>query len=226
MCARFTLRRRLNLVVKELAEMLPVGLFDFDQEPRYNIAPTQHVAAVRASPDAGQNELVPLKWGLIPSWSKDPKIATSLINARGETVAEKPSFRSAFKKRRCLILTDGYYEWTGAKGKKQPWLFHYGNDHSFAFAGLWEHWKPADGDPVETCTLITTAANEMASKYHDRMPVIIDPDDYSRWLDPKAVGADLQPLLESRPVKGIEVSAANPVLNNPRHEGPDCVLVP
>ena len=104
--------------------MLPVGLFDFDPEPAFNIAPTQKVAAVRATADAGKNELVPLKWGLIPSWAKDPKIASSLINARAETVAEKPSFRSAFKRRRCLILADGYYEWTGKPGKKQPWHFH------------------------------------------------------------------------------------------------------
>jgi putative SOS response-associated peptidase YedK len=107
MCARFTLRRRLNLVMKELAEMLPVGLFDWDPPPRYNIAPTQQVAAVRATADAGARELVALKWGLIPSWSKDPKIASSLINAHGETVATKPSFRSAFERRRCLILADG-----------------------------------------------------------------------------------------------------------------------
>jgi putative SOS response-associated peptidase YedK len=226
MCARFTLRRRLNLVIKELAEMMPVGLFDFDPEPRYNIAPTQQVAAVRATADAGQRELVPLKWGLIPSWAKDPKIASSLINARAETVATKPAFRSAFKRRRCLILADGFYEWTGKPGKKQPWLFHYGNDRPFAFAGLWEHWKPPEGEPIESCTIVTTAANEFASKYHDRMPVIIDGGDYTRWLDPAADTADLLPLLDTRPVEGIEVAAANPAMNNPRHEGPDCIVAP
>jgi putative SOS response-associated peptidase YedK len=124
MCTRFTLRRRLNLVMQELADTLPVGLFDFDPDPAFNISPTQKLAAVRATADAGQNELVPLKWGLIPSWSKDPKIATRSINARAETVAEKPAYRSALKKRRCLILADGYYEWTGKPGSKQPWHFH------------------------------------------------------------------------------------------------------
>jgi putative SOS response-associated peptidase YedK len=225
MCARFTLRRRLNLVMKELAEMLPVGLFDFDPEPAYNIAPTQKVAAVRATADAGKNELVPLKWGLIPSWAKDPKIASSLINARAETVAEKPSFRSAFKRRRCLILADGYYEWTGKTGKKQPWHFHLPGDKPFAFAGLWEHWRPPEGDPVETCVIVTTAANEVASKYHDRMPVIVDAGDYARWLDPAANSADLIPLLESHTVDGLEVAAANPLVNNPRNQGPE-LLVP
>jgi hypothetical protein len=132
MCARFTLRRPLSLVVKELADTLSVGLFDFDPPPRYNIAPTQLLAAVRATADAGRSELVPLKWGLIPSWSKDPKIGSSLLNARAETVAEKPAFRAAFKRRRCLILADGYYEWTGKPGKKQPWHFHLPGDRPFA----------------------------------------------------------------------------------------------
>ncbi len=147
--------------------MLPVGLFDFDPDPAFNIAPTQKVAAVRSIADAGKNELLPLKWGLIPSWAMDPNIASSLINARGVTVATKPSFRSAFKRRRCLILADGFYEWTGKPGQKQSWFFHYGNDRPFAFAGLWEHWNPPEGEPVETRVIVTTAANEVASKYHD-----------------------------------------------------------
>jgi putative SOS response-associated peptidase YedK len=184
MCARFTLRRRLNLVMKELAKMLPVGLFDWDPEPRYNIAPTQQVAAVRITADAGKYELVPLRWGLIPSWAKDPKIASSLINARAETVADKPAFRAAFKRRRCLILADGYYEWTGKPGKKQPWHCRFPSDAAFAFAGLWECRKPPQGERVATCTIVTTAANEFSSKCHDRMPVILDAANYGRWLDP------------------------------------------
>jgi putative SOS response-associated peptidase YedK len=159
---------------------------------------------------------------LIPSWAKDKKIALSLINARAETVAEKPAFRAALK-RRCLILADGYYEWTGKPGKKQPWHFHLHGDKPFAFAGLWEHWRPEEGDPVETCTIITTEANEFNSRYHDRMPVIIDPPDYHRWLDVTAQADDVLPMLQSRPVEGIEVAAVNPVVNNSRHEGPDCL---
>jgi putative SOS response-associated peptidase YedK len=182
------------------------------------------VAAVRASPDAGRRELVPLKWGLIPSWAKDPKIATQCLNARAETVAEKPAFRSAFKKRRCLILADGYYEWTGPKGKKQPWHFHLHNRAPFAFAGLWEHWRPPEGDPVETCTIITTDANELAAKYHDRMPIILHTADYSRWLDPANQSVDdLTPLLVPYPTEEMEVAAASTRVNSPKNEGPDCL---
>jgi putative SOS response-associated peptidase YedK len=208
--------------MKELADTLPVSLFDFNAEPAFNISPTQKLAAVRATPDAGKNELVPLKWGLIPSWSKDPKIATSCINARAETIAEKPAYRSAFKKRRCLILADGYYEWTGKPGKKQPWHFHLHGDKPFAFAGLWESWKqPETGDPLETCAIVTTAANELAAKYHDRMPVIIDCGDYARWLDATSSADALLPMLESRTIADLEVSAANPLVNNPRNQGPE-----
>jgi putative SOS response-associated peptidase YedK len=221
MCARFTLRRSLNLVVKELADTLDVGLFDWDPGPAYNICPTQKVTAVRPTADAGRFELVPLKWGLIPSWSKDAKLATSCINARAETVATKPAFRSAFKRRRCLVLTDGWYEWTGKPGHKQPWHFRFPNDRAFAFAGLWEHWNPPEGEPVETCTIVTTAANEFSAKYHDRTPVILDPGDYRRWLDVATPTDRLLLLLDSRPVDGLEVHAANPLVNNPRNQGPE-----
>jgi putative SOS response-associated peptidase YedK len=179
------------------------------------------VVAVRATADAGKNELIPLKWGLIPSWSKDPKIATSCINCRAETIAEKPAYRSAFKKRRCLILADGYYEWTGKPGKKQPWHFHLHGDKPFAFAGLWECWKPPEGDPVETCVPVTTSANEFCCKYHDRMPVIVDAGDYGRWLDPTSSADVLLPLLASRSLDDMTVAAANPLVNNPRNHGPN-----
>jgi putative SOS response-associated peptidase YedK len=225
MCARYTLTRRLNLLVQEMAElMLDEGApADYNQPPRYNISPTHQVAAVRPAADAGRRELVPLRWGLIPSWSKDPKIAASCINARAETVAEKPAFRSAFRRRRCLVLADGYYDWTGKPGKKQPWHFHLAGGRPFAFAGLWEHWRPPDGEPVESCSIVTTAANELAAKYHDRMPVILDPADYGRWLDPTAQPDALLPLLESRPVEGLEVAAANPIVNSPKNDGPECL---
>ena len=200
----------------------PAGLFDFDPEPAYNLAPTQKVAAVLAPADPGKNELVPLKWGLIPSWSKDPKIATICINCRAEAIAVKPAFRSAFKRRRCLSLADGFFEWTGKPGKKQPCHLHlHGDEKPFDFAGLWEHWKPPDGDPVETCVIVTAAANEFSAKYHDRMPVIVDGADYGRWLDPSTAAADLMPLLAMRPVEGMEVAAANPLVNNPRNQGPE-----
>jgi putative SOS response-associated peptidase YedK len=119
-----------------------------------------------------------------------------------------------------LILADGYYEWTGKPGSKQPWHFHLHGDKPFAFAGLWECWKQPDGEPLETGVIVTTAANEVAAKYHDRMPVIIDCGDYARWLDPTSSADALRPLLESRAVEGLEVAAANPLVNNPRNQGP------
>jgi putative SOS response-associated peptidase YedK len=202
------------------------GLFDDDPDPAYNISPTQKVAAVRTTADAGRHEIVSLKWGLIPSWSKDPKIATSCINVRAETVAEKPAYRSAFKRRRCLVLADSYYEWSGKPGSKQPWHFHLYGDEPFAFAGLWECWKPSEGDAIETCVIVTTAAREFSAKYHDRMPVIVDRADYARWLDPTSPADKLLPLLESRTVDALEVAAANPMVNNPRNQGPELLVTP
>jgi putative SOS response-associated peptidase YedK len=228
MCARFNLRRRLNLLIQEMAElMLDEGvLYDWDPPPRYNIAPTQLVAAVRAGADAGRRELAPLKWGLIPSWAKDPKIAASCINARAESVAEKPAYRAAFKRRRCLILADGYYEWTGKAREKQPWHFRLRDDAAFAFAGLWECWRPPAGEPVETCAIVTTDANELAKLYHDRMPVILHPADYARWLDPEYQRVEeLAPLLRPYPAELMVAEPVSTLVNNPRNDSPDCVRV-
>jgi putative SOS response-associated peptidase YedK len=202
MCARFTLRRPLNVVMKELADSLPVGLFDYDPKPAYNIAPTQKVAAVRATADVGRNELVPLKWGLSRvSW----KLSCAVL--RGGTGGNTGP------------LLD-----TGKPGKKQPWHFHLHGDKPFAFAGLWECWKPPEGEPVKTCVIVTTAANELAAKYHDRMPVIVDSGDYARWLDPSSPADKLAPLLECRFVGDLEVAAANPLVNNPRNQGPQLLI--
>jgi putative SOS response-associated peptidase YedK len=158
--------------------------------------PTQLVPAVRAGEDKGR-EFVMLKWGLIPSWAKDATIANSLINARGETVATKPSFLLAFRKRRCLVVADGFYEWdkfgATAKGaKKQPWHFHLKTREPFGIAALWEWWRnPADhADERETCTLVTTEANELLAPVHDRMPVILHRKDFDRWLDPEYQNAE------------------------------------
>ncbi len=148
--------------------------------PRYNIAPTQAVAVV---PNTAPRHLEVMRWGLIPSWAKDPKIGSSLINARGETVAEKPSFRSAFKRRRCLILADGFYEWKKeAGGGKTPYFIQMADERPFAFAGLWEVWRPADGSELPTCTIVTTTPNSVMAQLHDRMPVILAPEQYDIWL--------------------------------------------
>ncbi|MEC4985191.1 MAG: SOS response-associated peptidase [Oscillatoria sp. PMC 1068.18] len=190
-------------------------------EPRYNIAPTQPVSTVRL---AGERQFIMLHWGLIPFWAKDAKIGAKLINARAETVAEKPSFRSAFKQRRCLIVADGFYEWQQQNNQKQPFYIRMKDEQPFAFAGLWEQWQKSEEETIETCTLLTTEANEMMSDIHKRMPVILAREDYDLWLDTKVKETrKLQPLLKPY---NSEVMTAYPVstqVNNPRHDTPECI---
>ena len=185
MCGRFTLRTPLTVLSEQfLFDLGPHKLADF--APRYNIAPTQPVPVVRHAPSSGAMELAMLHWGLVPSWAKDPKIAAKLINARCETAAEKSSFKTAFARRRCLILADGFYEWKMDGKRKIPHLFELPASRPFAFAGLWETWRGPDRSsptPLESCTILTTAANSICSALHDRMPVIVDPADYKTWLD-------------------------------------------
>lgn len=223
MCGRYTLYANLNRILTDFAaELRP----EYNYTPRYNIAPTQEVLAVRRRADSSaRRELVPLRWGLIPTWAKDEKIAYSTINARSETVAEKPAFRTAFKKRRCLIVADGYYEWkvTGPKSK-QPYRIHLPDDQPFGMAGLWEHWE-RDGKTIESCTIIVTSANPKLAAIHDRMPVILHPDAYDRWLDPEFEGREqlealLQPLLASE-TEAYPVSTA---VGNVRNQGPELAV--
>jgi len=228
MCGRFTLRTPAN-VLSERFRLAAVPAL----EPRYNIAPTQPVAAVRQAESGGDWRLVTLDWGLVPFWAKEKSIGSRMINARGETVAEKPAFRAAFKRRRCLILTDGYYEWKKATDGKQPYFIHRPDDEPFAFAGLWESWRPKDSDsgnapgeepaPLESCTIITTDSGPVTADIHDRMPVILPAESYDLWLDPEFQNAKpLQELLVPRD----EQLCAEPVsrrVNNPQHEGPDCL---
>ena len=151
-------------------------------EPRYNIAPTQDIAAIRNAAEAGR-ELVLLRWGLLPFWAKDPSIGNRMINARAETVAEKPSFRAAYKHRRCLVLADGFYEWKLENGTKTPYFISLASSEPFAFAGLWENWQDKEsGASIQSTALITTSANEFMSAVHDRMPIILLPHTADRWL--------------------------------------------
>ena len=164
------------------------------------------------------------RWGLIPSWAKDISIGAKLINARAETLQEKPSFRESFKRRRCLIVADGFYEWKKQAGKKQPFYFRLENTEPFAFAGLWDRWHSPDGDVLETCTIITTEANQLAATVHDRMPVILSPDSYDRWLDPKhQTSANLESLLRPYPTTEMTAYLVSPSVNSPTHDQPDCV---
>ncbi len=189
-------------------------------EPRYNIAPTQYVAAIRSS-DSGSRELVMLRWGLVPFWAKDPSIGNRMINARAETVAEKPSYRAAYRKRRCLVLADGFYEWHKEDGGKVPYFISPANNTPFAFAALWEHWQSKDSDEsLQSTTLITTSANDYMSRLHHRMPVVLEPSTADRWLAGDndliaQVSAD-SPGLQSWPV--------DKRVNNARNEGEQLVI--
>lgn len=218
MCGRYSLSQASDVIAAtfDLADVPSVG-------PRYNIAPTQPVAVVRAD-QAIDREFTYLHWGLIPSWSKDPAIGARLINARSETVAEKPSFRAAFKRRRCLLVADGFYEWQRTPDGKQPYYFHLDAHQPFGFAGLWEHWETGAGDVIESCTILTTVANAVLDPVHDRMPVILHPQDYDLWLDPQMQQTDrLQPLLQPYAAAAMKSYPVSAKVNNPRNDAADCI---
>jgi putative SOS response-associated peptidase YedK len=218
MCARFTLRTA-GKVLAEVFQLPEVPELPF----RHNIAPTQPVAAIRSAARPGQRELVRLRWGLIPSWAEDKKIGARLINARAETAAEKPAFRSAFRHRRCLLPADGFYEWQRRDGKKQPFYLRLREDRPFAFAGLWETWTSPEGEVIESATVLTTEANDTVRPVHDRMPVILAPADYERWLDPAVQKPDvLQPLLRPYPAVELVAYPVSTWVNDPKHDDPRC----
>jgi putative SOS response-associated peptidase YedK len=177
MCGRYTLHTSRERLLEHFQLQSRLELV-----PRFNIAPSQAVPAVRQGEE--QRELVMLRWGLIPAWAKEEKSGYRMINARAETVASKPAFRSALRYRRCLLPADGFYEWRAGPRGKQPYYIRLREGDVFAFAGLWEHWEGPDGKVIESCTIIVTNANEVLRPVHDRMPVILDPADYHRWLDP------------------------------------------
>jgi putative SOS response-associated peptidase YedK len=183
--------------------------------PNFNVAPTHQVPVVRDYD--GKREGVLMRWGLIPSWAKDKKMAQ--INARGDTIATKPMFRAAFKKRRCLIVADGYYEWKKVGKEKQPFLYR--TKTPFAFAGLWEYW---DEEKITSCTIITTDANELASQVHDRMPVLLGPESWEPWLDPAVEPAALQSLLVPFPPGKMEAFAVSPSVNSVKNNGPELIV--
>ena len=232
MCGRFTLSAN----AQRLADFFP--LFEIPSAPpRYNIAPTQTVLAV-AQGENDQPRASLLRWGLIPSWAKDKKISASLINARADTVATKPAFRAAFKRRRCLILADGFYEWrknvgptfnSGDSGRskagptKQPFHIRMTDNAPFAFAGVWEHWS-GEEPAIDSCSIITTAANDVLRPLHDRMPVILSPKDYGRWLDPKISDPGvLQEMLQPYPCEPMIAVPVGLYVNNARNEGAECL---
>ncbi|OHB80267.1 MAG: hypothetical protein A2W31_16010 [Planctomycetes bacterium RBG_16_64_10] len=223
MCGRFTLRTPMPVLIEHfgLGRSPPLP-------PQFNIAPTQQVAVVRQPAGPGSRELAMLRWGLIPSWAKDPAIGNRMINARGETVAEKPSFRAALRHHRCLIAADGFYEWHRIGRSKQPYFIHRTDDGPMAFAGLWDSWRAPAPQPMEleTCTIITTQANELMQAIHDRMPVIVPPEQYALWLDPQVGNpAVLTPVLAPCPSHGLRADPVSTYVNSPRHDGPRCIEI-
>jgi putative SOS response-associated peptidase YedK len=221
MCGRFTQTRSWP----ELVELyrLADGLAPLNVQARYNIAPTQNVPVVRRRTGSEERDSAMLRWGLIPSWAKDMDIGARMINARAETVHEKPSFRRAFQKRRCLIVADGFYEWRKQpRGPKQPYFITAADDRPIAFAGLWEAWNAPGGDIVESCAIITTEANDLLRPIHDRMPVILTPEAFDRWLETRLSAEDARAMLA--PFEGdMTAYPVSPRVNNVRNDDPRCV---
>ncbi|MBI4551007.1 MAG: SOS response-associated peptidase [Candidatus Latescibacteria bacterium] len=219
MCGRYTLATDRTT----LSETFPQLTLPDVLPPRYNIAPSQEVAVVA---NTGERVLASFRWGLIPSWAKDPGIGHKMINARAESLAEKPSFRTAYQRRRCLILADGFYEWAQQPGSKTkiPVYIRLRSGRPFGFAGLWEVWRPADGPPVFSCTIITTTPNELMERIHHRMPVIVKPDAYEQWLDPHEQPPErLDGLLVPYPAAEMIAYPVSSLVNNPKMDSPACI---
>lgn len=214
MCGRYTLASN----TQKLAEAFARFEVPADLPPRYNVAPSQPVAVVANN---GQHKVEFFQWGLIPSWAKDSKIGNQMINARAETLAEKASFKNAYKRRRCLILADGFYEWKKEDDKtKIPMYIRLVSGDPFAFAGLWESWQTAE-DFILSCTIITTAPNELMAQVHNRMPLILPPDAYERWLDPAERKPDeLNDLLKPYPAELMTAYPVSRLVNSPKNDSP------
>jgi len=219
MCGRYSLTKESEEVAK---------LFDLPEDPRlaprYNIAPAQPVGAVIEDAELGQCQWRLLHWGLIPGWAKDTTIGNRMINARSETAAGKPAFRSAMKYRRCLLAADGFYEWKKAGQGKQPYYIRMADEGLFALAGLWEHWQGEHGEEIESCAILTTEPNALMREIHNRMPVILEPDDHAAWLDPQMQDASaVQHLLRPLHAERMVAQPIGKYVNNPRNEGPRCI---
>ncbi len=219
MCGRFTLFDS----VASVAEGFGLAEVPF-LSPRYNIAPSQEVAAVRIPAEGRAREFALLRWGLVPSWAKDPSLGDRMINARSETAAEKPAFRSAIRRRRCLVPASGFYEWKRTNGRKQPYFIRMRAGKVFAFAGLWESWKEPGGAAVESCALLTTSPNDLLRPIHDRMPVIVSPRDYDLWLSPEIQDPrELAFLFRPYPLEEMDAFPVGTAVNNPKTDAPGLI---
>ena len=221
MCGRFTLRASASVVAEQFA------LFELPPfTARFNIAPTQPVPIVRlrSGQQEPQREFVWLQWGLIPGWAESPALGSRLINARAESAAEKPAFRTAVRQRRCLVVADGFYEWQAVDGAKRPYFFHFRDDRPFAFAGMWEAWEGPDHSMLETCAIITTEPSELMRPIHNRMPVILPPEAYAAWLNPAIhEPRRLASLLVPYSGNDLQACAVSSFVNSPGHDSPQCI---
>ena len=220
MCGRFAFYSPREAITDIFGVEFPLEL-----EPRFNISPTQYVVALRHPENETRGsafEPVLLRWGLIPSWAKDPRIGNRMINARAETVESKPSFRAAFKRRRCVVLADGFFEWRPSDRGKIPYFISMKSRQPFAMAGLWESWRGSDS-PIESCAIITTAANGVMTALHDRMPVILSADGASRWVDVNNSGQALQSLISPEDNDSLQYWEVSRSVNNSRNSGPELI---
>lgn len=217
MCGRFVCKSNEEEIGEEF-EVEP-GDFSLSLEPRYNIAPGQQAAAVLFD---GRRKVEGLQWGLIPFWAKDPKIGYKMINARAETLAEKHSFRNSLRKKRCLVVADGFYEWRKDGAKKTPMYVRLKGGRPFGFAGLYDDWKSPEGKAVRTFTIVTTPPNKLISPIHDRMPVILPKEAYAAWLGQEGPGEVLN-LLRPFPESEMEAWRVSPAVNSPQNDGPECI---
>ena len=215
MCGRFTLIIDGERLVALWGWTTRLPIF-----PRFNISPTQDILAVRL--EHGVPTPVMLRWGLVPHWAKDPSVGTKMINARAESLLERPSYREAFRRRRCLIVADGFYEWQQAPGK-QPYWIHPPDGAMLTFAGLWESWKGTSGEAVESCTIVTTTANGALAGIHHRMPVIVPERDRERWLDVSVPVEQVADLLRPAPDDLLVATPVSRHVNSAANEGPECL---
>ena len=219
MCGRYTLSTPTDLL-SDLYELETVVA----TQPRFNIAPTQEAPIIRIGPETGKRRLDLLRWGLVPFWAKDSDIGSRMINARSETVAEKPAYRVSLRKRRCLVPADGFYEWQATGGPKQPFFFHRKDGYPFVMAGLWDRWEKGDDGPLDSFTILTTSPNEIVAPVHKRMPVILAPEHHQDWMSPSLEDvSSLMALLVPDSSSTLEAYPVSTYVNNPAHEGPDCV---
>ena len=219
MCGRFTLAVDADELEAEFAAVRFPAAF----ARRYNVSPSQPVLVI---PNDGKAAADLYVWGLIPSWSKDPSMGNRLINARGETLAERPAFRGAYKYKRCLVLADGYYEWMATPGTKVkvPHYIQISDGRPFGFAGLWSEWRSADGSEVRSCTIVTTTPNSLLAKIHNRMPVILSREDREKWLDPAPKSSeDLGDLIKPYPAELMRAFPVSTLVNNPANDRSDCI---